>query len=78
MIIGTTIESIDAKKFGAHPGNLRIDHNVSIKNISDIKLPLFPKEKITKIDFEFKTTYVPQTEDKKEIKHIILSSPLFF
>lgn len=78
VIIGTTMESIDAKKMESYSGHFRIDHNVTIKNVSDVKVPLFPKEKIAKIDFEFKTVYTPQKEGTKEIGHIMLSGHILF
>src|SRR3989344_238183 len=77
MIISTNIESIDARKMAAKPGHIRIDHNASIKGVRDIDLPIFPKEKITKVDFEFSTTYSLQGS-KAKIGHIILNGHLLY
>jgi len=78
MIIGISIESIDAKKIAPHQGKIRIDHNATIKNLSEISVPLFPKEKMSKIDFEFRTVYFPDGNDKKEIAKIVIGGHVIY
>ena len=66
MIVGITLESIEAKKYGKFDGNIRIDNNVSITGVKELKIPLF-EEKISQIAFGFTTKYVKEKEELGDI-----------
>lgn len=66
MIIGINLDFIEAKKHSIPEGNIRIDNKTKITGIQEISTP-FSKEKATKINFTFQTTY---KTDKKAIGEI--------
>lgn len=67
MIVGINLDMIEAKKYSAPEGNIRIDNKTKITNIQDVTTPIF-KEKATRIDFIFQTTYKTDKETIGEIQ----------
>ena len=74
MIIGINLDSIEAKKIENLSGNIRIDNNTSIKNVSQVKVPV-TTEKVSKIDFEFRTQY---THSKKVVGYITFTGSVLY
>ncbi|MFH1433158.1 MAG: hypothetical protein ABIG84_08150 [archaeon] len=67
MIVGINLDFIMAKKYNQPKGNIRIDNKTKITDVKQIDVPYF-KEKATKIEFMFQTTYNAEKEPIGEIQ----------
>jgi len=74
LIIGINLDSITAKKHDMPKGNIRIDNKTKLTGIEEITIPM-TKEKATKINFTFETTY---KTDKKTIGEIQICGNVIF